>query len=187
MQGWKSKYFSSLGVKPREAAIGFINVLNTSSLSIINTSSTTKDITVAVGDTGFVGPVIFFQDAGSGVWQGTAGSKITLNWFLDAGNAQGASTATDTPGTLIDTFNDTAAGTVDSFSHDGEGPLPFISGPFSMTEQAVFDLAPGGELLNRGQTLIAFPEPSTWVMMLLGFAGVGYVGFRSRNSSILSA
>jgi hypothetical protein len=26
------------------------------------------------------------------------------------------------------------------------------------------------------------PEPSTWAMMLLGFAGLGYVGFRKARA-----
>jgi PEP-CTERM motif len=28
------------------------------------------------------------------------------------------------------------------------------------------------------------PEPSTWAMMLLGFAGLGYAGFRRRRAAI---
>jgi hypothetical protein len=28
------------------------------------------------------------------------------------------------------------------------------------------------------------PEPSTWAMMLLGFAGLGYAGFRRRRNAI---
>jgi hypothetical protein len=28
------------------------------------------------------------------------------------------------------------------------------------------------------ETSGAIPEPSTWAMMLLGFAGVGYLGYR---------
>jgi hypothetical protein len=27
----------------------------------------------------------------------------------------------------------------------------------------------------------AVPEPSTWAMMILGFAGVGYMAYRRRN------
>jgi hypothetical protein len=27
----------------------------------------------------------------------------------------------------------------------------------------------------------AVPEPSTWAMMILGFAGVGYLAYRRRN------
>jgi hypothetical protein len=37
------------------------------------------------------------------------------------------------------------------------------------------DLAPIGSALG------AVPEPSTWAMMLLGFAGLGYVGYRGRS------
>jgi PEP-CTERM motif len=36
-----------------------------------------------------------------------------------------------------------------------------------------FDLAVGG----------AVPEPSTWAMMLLGFAGLGYVGYRKARQA----
>jgi hypothetical protein len=32
-------------------------------------------------------------------------------------------------------------------------------------------------------TIAAVPEPSTWAMMILGFAGVGYVAYRRRNQS----
>jgi hypothetical protein len=39
---------------------------------------------------------------------------------------------------------------------------------------------PGAELVSRGQTEIksGVPEPSTWAMMGLGFAALGYAGFR---------
>jgi hypothetical protein len=29
----------------------------------------------------------------------------------------------------------------------------------------------------------AVPEPSTWAMMILGFAGVGFMAYRRRNKS----
>jgi PEP-CTERM motif len=59
------------------------------------------------------------------------------------------------------------------------------SGPFSLTEHAVFTLTPLAQLINRGQTEVklAVPEPSTWAMMLLGFAGLGYAGFRKAGSA----
>jgi hypothetical protein len=31
------------------------------------------------------------------------------------------------------------------------------------------------------------PEPSTWAMMLLGFAGLGYLGYRGRRSTVAAA
>jgi hypothetical protein len=37
-------------------------------------------------------------------------------------------------------------------------------------------------------TITAAPEPSTWVMMLLGFAGLGFAGYRkARKASVVSA
>ena len=38
---------------------------------------------------------------------------------------------------------------------------------------------PGGEI--RGQILPTVPETSRWAMMILGFAGVGYMAYRRRN------
>jgi hypothetical protein len=39
---------------------------------------------------------------------------------------------------------------------------------------------PFGQLVNRGmdEELSAAPEPSTWVMLSLGFAGLGYAAVR---------
>jgi hypothetical protein len=33
-------------------------------------------------------------------------------------------------------------------------------------------------VINAGGSITAVPEPSTWAMMLLGFAGLGYAGYR---------
>jgi hypothetical protein len=160
------------------------DILNTSSLSIINTTGITKSVTVAVSDTDFTGPVASFQTAGSGTWQNAIGSTITLNWFDDPNNGQGADLPNDTPGNLIHTFTNTATTMVDAFSDNFAGVVS-DSEPFSMTEQAIFTLTPFGQLINRGQTEIksAVPEPSTWGMMLLGFAGLGYAGFRKARSA----
>jgi PEP-CTERM motif len=159
------------------------DILNTSSLSIINTTAVAKALIVLVSDTDFTGPVASFETAGSGVWQNAIGSTITLSWFDDPNNGQGADNPGDTPGNLIDSFSYAASLLVDSFSHNGTGPIS-DAGPFSMTEEAFFTLTPFAQLINRGQTEIksAVPEPSTWAMMLLGFAGLGYAGFRKARS-----
>ena len=51
--------------------------------------------------------------------------------------------------------------------------LGFFSGPIDLTldDPGIFVL--GG----------AVPEPSTWAMMLLGFAGLGFVGYRSTGAA----
>ena len=64
--------------------------------------------------------------------------------------------------------------------------LAFLSGldtgrAYMNVHSTVF---PGGEI--RG-FLTAVPEPSTWAMMILGFAGVGFMAYRRRNQMALSA
>jgi hypothetical protein len=34
--------------------------------------------------------------------------------------------------------------------------------------------------------LVAVPEPSTWAMMLIGFAGLGFMGWRSRKTAAVA-
>ncbi|SHK67535.1 PEPxxWA-CTERM sorting domain-containing protein [Bradyrhizobium lablabi] len=58
--------------------------------------------------------------------------------------------------------------------HGSASVDPFFSVPdgfFVETSPAVGNLAP------------AVPEPSTWAMMILGFAGVGFAAYRRRNQS----
>jgi len=108
-----------------------LDILNTSSLSLINTTAVPVNFIVNIGDTDFAAaPVTSFATSGSGVWETANGSTITLKWFNDPNNAQGADTPTDTPGTLIDTFTSTAVGAADSFSHNNTGPAS-DPGPFS--------------------------------------------------------
>ena len=41
-----------------------------------------------------------------------------------------------------------------------------------------FTAGPNGENDGLFGSLTAAPEPSTWAMMLLGFAGLGFAGYR---------
>jgi hypothetical protein len=44
-----------------------------------------------------------------------------------------------------------------------------------------------GSTLTGGVTIAAVPEPSTWAMMLLGFAGVGFMAYRRKSKPALLA
>jgi hypothetical protein len=50
--------------------------------------------------------------------------------------------------------------------------------PVSMIIDATQSGGPGNVISVSGSNFSAIPEPSTWVMMLLGFAGLGYVAVR---------
>jgi hypothetical protein len=39
-------------------------------------------------------------------------------------------------------------------------------------------------LASVGGTIAAVPEPSTWAMMLLGFAGIGFIAYRKRSGHL---
>jgi len=45
----------------------------------------------------------------------------------------------------------------------------------------------GVRIFVDGNAVAAVPEPSTWAMMILGFAGVGFMTYRRRQTAALSA
>jgi len=162
---------------------GPLDALSSSFNLIRNTSASPVLIRLAVGDTDYTFPVLAFHTAGSGTWQGPGGSSAQQNWFVDPANSQGASTPTTTPGVQIDTDSFTSPGVgVLGFAHNG-GPLFASPTEFSMTEQSVLVLLPGGSIVNAGETMIGsavVPEASTWAMLGIGAAFMAY-GIRRRN------
>ncbi len=148
---------------------GGVNILDTSSLSLINVSGANRTIAFTVGDTDFVGPVDNWAVSGSGTWQNAIGSSITMRWYNDPTNTQGAESTGDTPGQLLHSFTDTVTLVADAFSTVASGAAadPNL---FSMTETAFGTLVAGGSLVNRGQTEIkvAVIEPGS--LALLGSA-----------------
>jgi hypothetical protein len=112
---------------------------------------------------------------------GTARTSISIYWGSIDGNQGGnnnLNTLTLGSFTLTgaDLVTDGATGTGDQFSPAGNelvtitGLAPFTTATFSSTRNA-FEFSVG----------TAVPEPTTWAMMALGFAGLGYGAFR-RNT-----
>jgi hypothetical protein len=114
---------------------------------------------------------------------GTARTSISIYWGSIDGN-QGGNNNLNTFAITVDGFTLTGAQLVSMFGATGTGDqnspagnqlvtitglAPFTTATFSSTHNA-FEFA-----------LASVPEPSTWAMMALGFAGLGYAAFR-RNT-----
>jgi hypothetical protein len=74
------------------------------------------------------------------------------------------------------TLHFTATATSELLTLDGVGTC--LDGTCGETESG----APPFALIDS--VALNTPEPSTWAMMLLGFAGLGYAGFRRRRAAI---
>jgi hypothetical protein len=65
----------------------------------------------------------------------------------------------------------------------------FIDTPVSLTLTANQEGGPGNTITvsftNASGVAPSVPEPSTWVMMALGFGALGYGGFRRRNANLV--
>jgi hypothetical protein len=49
------------------------------------------------------------------------------------------------------------------------------------------DVFPAIDNLSFGNGVSAVPEPSTWAMMILGFAGIGFMAYRRKSKPVLMA
>jgi hypothetical protein len=163
-----------------QAVFGNPNTLELSASSIVNTTGAPITIGLVAGDTDFVAPTRSILESGSLTFNNAIGSgPSSLSFFADRTNVQGANPL-NTPGALLDTVTGTPTTNPDSFA--GSLLSPFVAlTPFSMTESASLALIAGGSITGFNQSeqsLSAIPEPRTWIMMLLGFAGLAYAARR---------
>jgi hypothetical protein len=68
-------------------------------------------------------------------------------------------------------------------------PISYDGGSFTLTVDDLVINAPStsGELTGEISNIVvaaAVPEPSTWAMMLLGFAGIGFMSYRRKNNVV---
>jgi PEP-CTERM motif len=62
-------------------------------------------------------------------------------------------------------------------------PTGYVQVPYAGLGFELDGVTPAtGELVGLGSPSPAVPEPSTWAMLLLGFAGIGFMAYRQRNT-----
>lgn len=157
---------------------GAVNRLDSTGTQFSNIGAVAHTFIAVIGDTDFIGPATTATTTGAGQWShlggGYGGSNITMQWFNDPNNEQGAlTTSINQPGDLIDQFSDVAGpANPDSFSHVG-GPFA-VNDPdlFSMTLRFEGLIAPGVRLTGREQTelkeLAVVPQVGTGWLALGG-------------------
>jgi hypothetical protein len=147
--------------------------------SFLNGSGQDLNADFAVSDTDFRGPLTLDLGAQAS-WMNAGNSRIILRFLADSNNTQGGNTPTDAPGMALDDTEFEASQGSQSFATT---TALAGSGLYSLSDQGTLFLASGGTVSGGQSTTFSFvspavPEPSTWAMMALGFAGLGIAGYK---------
>ena len=133
----------------------------------------------------------FTADSGSG---GNLGTTFAGSSLITAGTTYFVSFL-NTQGMGVNLGQWTGDGT-DSGSTPSAGAMTNLGGWYSSSDNTTWELVPGGAyyttttgnvsfsepiLFFEGTPIAAVPEPSTWAMMILGFAGLGFMTYRRRK------
>jgi PEP-CTERM motif len=86
------------------------------------------------------------------------------------------------PGATVFATNEPSLGQVLELSFTGSF-VGFTGGTITGEAVVTHDLGISLFVINPGGSITAVPEPSTWAMMLLGFAGLGYAGYRASRTA----
>jgi len=180
--------------------------------SLGNTALSTPTELILNGGAGAFGiptPLVNASLTINGVTVSVPGGDQDLIWVLGGSGGSGYDVLARQYG-VPNNGNTTVANELANDLSTGPSVIPFsFAGPVSYTVNAadsVFgdfvigasagngyfgdaygDLSPASLTVSSGAVAAAAPEPSTWAMMLVGFAGLGFAGYRRRKTAALVA
>lgn len=153
-------------------ALGLPTLLSSNTLNIANASGGTLQVWVTAQGLSFAAAQRLLES--SFTVNGLVNASVVENTFFSSSNAlYGGATSLGTFSTSASPAKFVSAGSVED-----------LTGPFSVTEEYTITSQANGSA-NLTATISAVPEPSTWAMLLIGFAGVGFTAYRGRSRSRL--
>ena len=164
-----------------------INVVDGTDLTAASLNSNAQDAT-ATGTSDALDIFVSVSDITGLSGLKTAQSGLTVN-FLTAGWTVTESTFEDNTNTVFGMANLLTTRTFTSGPDIFSGLASVsVTSPFSVTE--LYRISSNGLIGAANDTIdlsAVVPEPSTWAMLGIGFAGLGYIGFRrTRARSTIS-
>ena len=184
--GTPANLLRSAGSGPPPSFSGAVDPAN--ALAVTGASGTFSDAALSISDVAITGvfttdPQNHF-DADQTIphsfgWYPAPG-KVSYDNLFYAGGLAPITCLTVPPGGYFDDYGvmlTLANGDlVDVYSNGGSGPG--LYGALVLADGVVVDSTSEG-----GLSLTAAPEPSTWAMMMLGFAGLGFAGYRKARKT----
>jgi hypothetical protein len=107
---------------------------------------------------------------------GITADQVLIN-YIGTGHVQGAANGATLDGTFL--FANASAITLSSETIDGH--------VFGGASGSDFNFVLNSFIDQPSLLTTSVPEPSTWAMMLLGFAGIGFVAYRRKSKPALMA
>jgi hypothetical protein len=143
--------------------------ISTSTPGVLTVEASVSDLTSPVGLQHFISELTGHLTFGSG-------GTVSLAAYIDDSNTLfGTATLLDSSGLLSSPFSFTGSGSAN------------LTSPFSLTEVLTIHSTGLSAFSIDASTTAVVPEASTWAMMMLGFAGLGFAAFRKTRSAISAA
>jgi hypothetical protein len=144
------------------------------------------------------GNVLFFLGGGASIMDVAGGLKTGFSFFYSAVNNPGSVniySGLDETGSVLATIALPTTPTAGAPGCNGEPFCPYIpvGATFAGTALSVGFIGVNNQIafaditLGSANPTPSVPEPSTWAMMILGFAGVGFMAYRRKSQPALMA